>query len=151
MRSSTAPRRLLTACAAVALLATGCFGDGADAIKAEAEADAEVDRDLPEWLVRVFPAPGQETTATRAIQVRHNAVAPDEGIRLILDGVDVTTYATNGRGLLEYDVDQTASPVELKPGMHRAALEYLRVSPESEFDPEQREVLDTYTWEFEVS
>ncbi|MDP9406179.1 MAG: hypothetical protein M3O86_06200 [Actinomycetota bacterium] len=119
--------------------------------RAEAQADAEVDRDLPEWLMRAFPAPGQETTAIRAIQVRHNAVSPDEGIRPILDGVDVTTYATSGRGRLEYDVDQAASPVDLKPGMHRAALNYLRVSPESELDPAQREVLDAYTWEFEIS
>jgi hypothetical protein len=101
----------------------------------------------PEWVSKIFPEPGANTTATRALEVRHDANGPQEGVRLLLDGVDVTTYSEEGRGLLVYDPDAEAAPVELEPGRHSATLQLVRL-PEA---GEQHEVIDTYEWEFTVS
>lgn len=146
---SRSRRRLALALAVVSLLLTGCFGDGADLVKRQAAGASE--QALPEWLNKVYPADGSETTATRAIEVRHNVVSPQERLRLVVDGVDVTTYAREGRGLLVYDADQANTPVELSPGTHRATLEYIRVPEDVTEPPPEHDVLGTYNWTFELS
>lgn len=122
---------------------------------ADNQAEPGSTEDLPDWLTRVYPAPGAETTATRSVQVEY-PVTEGREVRLLIDGTDVTTYARVGGGLLEYDVDQPVSPVELRPGSHTATVELYEPSVESSessetFDPSERQLIDSFTWEFELS
>lgn len=126
-----------------AVLVAACAEDpGATAAPTEPAA-------LPDWLRRVYPAPGQELTVTQDVQVQHNVTGPEEGIRLWIDGVDVTTYALEGRGELVYDPDREPAepPVLLDPGRHQATAQRVRLDAET---GQIEEVLQEYTWSFTV-
>lgn len=134
---------LFTAVVTALLLLTACRDGDAGA------ADAVASADLPDWVERVYPAPGQDLATNPDVQVEHALSAPDEGLRLTIDGVDVTSYAEEGRGLLVYDPDRSAAPqpVELDPGEHTAQVERLVLDPASgEID----EVLGTFEWSFVI-
>lgn len=137
------------------LVLTACQGDGADRIQAAVSEEARVGN-YPDWIEKVYPPPDSETSATQAIQVNHSVVTAERQVRLIIDGTDVTTYAVStSPGLLEYDVDQEQSPVDLEPGEHTARAELLEVTPGASegvdsYDPSVHEVIDSYTWTFTV-
>lgn len=154
--TSGTPSRLLVLLAALALLLPACFGDGADEIQAVAEGDDATVADYPEWIEKVYPPPDSETSVTRAVQVNHGVVEADREVRLVIDGTDVTTYAVEtSPGLLEYDMDQASSPVELQPGEHTAVVELLRVTPGASegvdsYDEDVRDTIDSYSWTFTI-
>lgn len=100
---------------------------------------------LPDWIERVHPDPGAEASGTPQIQVVHGAVGVREGVRLLVDGTDVTEYVTTTRpGVLAYDPNHPRAPVELDPGTHQASALRVRLD---EFG-EQHEVLDRFEWQF---
>ena len=140
----------------LAMLLAGCAGDGADSVQAAADGDGQAAAELPDWVEKLYPPPGSETSATQAIQVNHTAIAADQQVRLILDGTDVTAYANaTSPGLLEYDIDQDAAPVDLAPGDHKATVELFQVTPgEGEgvdsYDPDVHEPIDSFSWTFTV-
>jgi hypothetical protein len=138
-------RALLPLLSAVLLtLSAACNPTGADAA-----GDEQVAAALPDWVTRVYPEPGQASAPVRDVQVEHLASEPDEGIRLSIDGTDVTAYAQEGRGLLVYDPDRDDSgqPVDLSPGPHTATVELLRLDPETGWI---EETVDTFQWEFTI-
>lgn len=141
----------------VAIALTACFGDGAEQIQAQVEGDDAAARgDYPAWIEKLYPPPGSEASVTQAVQVDHNVVAADQQVRLIIDGTDVTSYAVaTSPGLLEYDIDQPRSPVDLQPGEHTAVVELKRVTPgDSEgvdsYDPQVHATVDRFTWTFTI-
>ncbi len=100
--------------------------------------------DLPAWLRRVSPVPGASTAGATMVEVEHDLQGPDEDIRLLIDGVDVTTYASLEGGVLVYESGE--GPVTLQPGRHRATAQ--RVSlPVQGAEPV---VLESFTWAFSV-
>lgn len=150
------PRLVGALLALVALLSGACAGDGAEDIQAVAEGEAADAADYPEWIEKLYPPPGSETAINQAVQVEHNAVGPNQQVRLTIDGVDVTAYANEtSPGLLEYDIDQANAPVDLAPGEHEAVVELMRVTPGASegvdsYDPDVHEVLESYRWSFSV-
>ena len=131
----------------------------------EEDADAAADVELPDWLDSVSPIPGAEAAATDLIEVHHNATEEDTGVRMIIDGVDVTASAIprdepeardpigindentfEGEGRLSYDPNTDIAPVSIDPGEHTVLLEHVRL-PEP---GAQLEVLDTFEWTFTV-
>lgn len=140
MDTHRAPLPLAVLVAALLLL-SGCGDPTADAV---AEADPS---ELPDWVERLSPLPGQEVESNVGVQVEHLVSAPDEGLRLRIDGVDVTSYSEEGRGLLVYDPgrSQAPQPVELDPGEHTAELERVAVDPQTD---EVEETIETFTWTF---
>lgn len=133
----------------IVLLLSGCAGD------TDSGAAVTVD-EAPEWVTKIYPPPGANTTATRAVQVQYETVGADREVRLLIDGTDVTTYARVGTGLLEYDVDQAASPVELDPGPHTATVELYEVKVGASegaesYSASERAKIDSFSWDFQVS
>lgn len=103
--------------------------------------------DLPEWIRGVHPDPGAEASPTPQVQVLHGEVGVREGVRLSVDGVDVTPYTVEVRpGVLTYDPNRSTAPVELDPGRHRAMAERVRLDKFGE----QHDVIDRFEWEFVV-
>lgn len=127
---------------ALALL-TGCGGTAADEEAAFPPAEQFA---LPDWIEQVHPDPAAEASPTPEVQVVHAAVGVREGVRLVVDGTDVTEYADVGRGVLTYDPNRPEAPVALEPGEHEASA--IRVSLDEFGD--QHEVLDRYDWRFTV-
>lgn len=140
----------------LALLLGACADDGADDIQAVAEGEAASAAELPEWIEKLYPPPGSETAINQAVQVDHNVVDADQQVRLSIDGTDVTAYAIEtSPGLLEYDMEQSNSPVEIGPGEHEATVELFRVTPGASegvdsYDADVHEAIETYTWSFTV-
>lgn len=133
----------------LALLVAACGDDADDAGAGDAAAVGATAVALPDWLDRVYPAPGQEVSATADVQVEHALSAPAEGVRLSIDGVDVTAYSEEGRGLLVYDPDrsQAPQPIPLEPGEHSATVERLLLDPET---GQIREEVDAFSWSFTI-
>ncbi|MEX2619118.1 MAG: hypothetical protein WD250_02755 [Egibacteraceae bacterium] len=103
--------------------------------------------DLPEWIAGVHPDPGAEASPTPQVQVIHGEVGVGEGVRLIVNGTDVTAHTVEARpGVLTYDPNRPSALIELSPGQHTATAERVRLD---EFG-EQHEVLDRFEWEFVV-
>lgn len=131
----------------VLILAAGLVGgcvqeDAADRAGAE---DPTID--LPDWIRGVHPDPGAEASPTPQVQVLHGEVGVREGVRLLVDGVDVTPYTVEARpGVLAYDPNHPAAPVELDPGRHHASAERVRLDKFGE----QHDVLDRFEWEFVI-
>ncbi len=132
----------------------------------EDDATAPVqDVELPEWIDSVSPFPGAEAAPTDIIVVQHNERAEFRGVRIIIDGTDVTSYAVidqqdppvgdidnadnqqfDAEGLLTYDPNSEQVPVTIDPGEHTVTLEQVRIPEEGA----QMEVLDTFEWSFTV-
>lgn len=152
-RRMPAGTMLLVACLALAL--AGC-GGGAEDVQQVAQGEATSVADAPDWIEKLYPPPGAETSVTQAVQVNHTAVTPNRQVRLSINGTDVTAYAIEtSPGLLVYDIDQPDAPIELGPGEHEATVVLWRVQPGvsegvDSFDPDVREVLDSFSWTFNV-
>lgn len=129
------------------LAAVGWVGGCTDEDAADSAGAEDPTIDLPDWIRGVHPDPGAEASPTPQVQVLHGEVGVREGVRLSVDGVDVTPYTAEARpGVLAYDPNRPAAPVELDPGRHRAMAERVRLD---EFG-EKQEVLDRFEWEFVV-
>ncbi len=135
-----APSRLLTAllAAVVALALAGCS-------PAQSETSSLPTTSVPTWVERVYPAPNSTTAVPDAVEVRHTLQTSQDNVRLSVDGVDVTTYATFGAGKLRYE--SGAGPVVLSPGEHTATVE--RVTQPA--NGTKFQVLDSYSWSFRAS
>lgn len=120
--------------ALIAIIAVvGACGDGDDASV------------MPEWVEEVYPEPGATVAVPDAVEVDHTLQTVDEDIRLVIDGTDVTAYATFEAGKIRYESGD--GPVIL--GGRRHTAEVQRV--ELEAFGEDYEVLDSYTWEFRTA
>lgn len=97
----------------------------------------------PNWIEDVVPEPGAVATVPQAVEIDHAVTGPTENVRLVIDGVDVTSYAQFDAGKLRYE--DGAGPVELTPGLHTAKAQRVRLPTADETD---FQVLDSYTWEF---
>ena len=138
------------------LLLGACTGDGADDIQAVAEGEAASAAEFPEWIEKLYPPPGSETSINQAVQINHNITAADQQVRLSIDGTDVTAYATEtSPGLLEYDIDQPNAPIELEPGEHEATVSLFDVTPGASegvdsYDADVHDPVESYSWSFTV-
>jgi len=151
-------RRLLMLRLVLLLLVPALVGACSRGSGPESQAQSGVDGELaveyPDWIERVYPPPGSELSVTQAVQINHNVVEDARQVRLIIDGVDVTSYAIGTTpGLLEYEFDEAEfTPVELDPGEHTAVVELVDVvAPGADTGlegSEQPEILDTFTWTF---
>lgn len=108
--------------------------------------EKEVRGDAPEWVDNVFPPPGSEAASVNEVQISHTAVGEQEGVRLVIDGVDVTAFSEPGRGVLTYDPNAGRAPVELESGTHRVTAVRVKLD---EFG-EPLEVVDRFGWTFTV-
>ncbi|MBW3589187.1 MAG: hypothetical protein KY429_07195 [Actinobacteria bacterium] len=111
----------------------------------EAREEASPTRPLPVWIEHVQPEPGQQVSAARVVEVRHRVSAESELVRLELDGVDVTSFARLAPGVIHYDSMESTAPVRLEPGRHSAIVEHVRLTEEG-----TQQVLDSFTWSFEI-
>lgn len=99
---------------------------------------------MPSWLETVFPEPGAVVTASDAVEVDHNLTATDNDVRLVIDGVDVTTYAAFDAGKLRYE--SGVGPVVLNNGDHTAEVQRVVLAD----DEAQFEIVDSFSWEFRL-
>jgi hypothetical protein len=81
------------------------------------------------------------------VEVKHNIVTP-EYIRLVIDGVDVTSYATKGPSELDYR-PAAQGPVSLAPGKHSARVDRMR--PVGGGGPDGATVVGSYSWSFTIN
>lgn len=106
--------------------------------------------ELPAWVERVQPAPNSTSSGVSIVEVSHRVRGNQEGVRLLIDGIDVTTYADISRGLIHYDpsgtLDGQKAPVQLDSGTHEAVLQRVELPSFGE----QHEVVDEFRWEFTI-
>lgn len=159
-RTTVGLRAVLAILAAALLLLAGCT-DGPEESEPEAAADVE----LPGWVDSVSPLPGAEAAPTDIIEVQHDQRGDLAGVRIFIDGVDVTASAVqlegsnsqepigelpenayDAGGLLTYDPNTELAPVPIDPGEHTVRLEQVRQSEEGA----DLEVLDSFEWSFTV-
>lgn len=100
--------------------------------------------DQPKWVENVFPPPGSEAASINKVEISHTAVGVREGVRLVIDGVDVTAFSEPARGRLAYEPADPRAPVEFGPGLHRATA--VRVKLDEAGEP--HEVVDRFGWTF---
>ena len=131
--------------------------------------------DYPAWLLSVSPIPGAEAAPTDIIEVQHTLIGEFEGVRILIDGIDVTADAlpnegtqgvggpvmendqnpvgrddentAEGEGLLAYDPNTEVAPVQIQPGEHTVVLQKVRQPIPEESD---LVVEDTFEWTFTV-
>lgn len=108
----------------------------------DAETVAETAAEMPIWLEAVYPEPGATVAVPDAVEVDHTLQRLGEDVRLVVDGVDVTTYAAFDAGKIRYE--SGTGPVVLGTGSHTAEVQLVRLPA---FGAEY-EVLDSFTWEF---
>lgn len=98
----------------------------------------------PAWVEEVVPEPGAVATVPDAVEVDHTITATDEDVRLLINGVDVTTYATFEAGKIRYEAGD--GPVDLGTGDHTAEVQRVTLPSEGvDFT-----VIDSYTWRFRL-
>jgi hypothetical protein len=147
------PRRVLTALIAL-LVGLGVAGCGSSqsgapqpnfpATSTTQTGSAVTTTTMPTWLDSVYPTPNSTATVPVVVEVLHRLQSTEDHIRLLIDGVDVTSNATFDVGELKYTSGD--GPVVLSPGEHTATVEeVVRPNYGSTFT-----VLDSYSWSFEV-
>jgi hypothetical protein len=161
MRRPT-PRWALVLVAVLALLATAC-GDDLDAERGGTGID---DPQQPGWIREVYPSPGAEAAVERVVELRYARLEPQQQVRLLINGIDVTVQSLDetqaveqqqepflGPGQLRYDPrriedDAASGPplVDLPPGTHTATAR-LMVLPAF---GEQLQLVDEYRWTFSL-
>lgn len=144
---------LLTACGGAGGSEQGANGedipaeqDGTPEPEARDAWEEEVRGEEPEWVENVFPPPGSEAGSVNKLEITHTAVGVREGVRLVVDGVDVTAFSEPGRGRLTYEPADPGAPVEFGPGLHRATAVRVRLDEAGE----PHEVVDRFGWKFTV-
>lgn len=108
--------------------------------------EEKVRGEQPKWVENVFPPPGSEAASVNKVEITHTAVGVREGVRLVIDGVDVTAFSEPGRGRLTYEPADPRAPVEFGPGLHRATA--VRIKLDEAGEP--HEVVDRFGWTFTV-
>lgn len=101
--------------------------------------------EMPEWVEQVYPEPGATAAVPDAVEVDHTLQRLEEDVRLLIDGTDVTTYATFEAGKIRYESGD--GPVTLGGRSHTAEVQRVELV---EFG-EDYEVLDSFTWEFRTA
>jgi hypothetical protein len=132
----------------VAFALAGCQSSGESAAEQTRE---EAAARLPSWLQQVYPPPGTTSSGISAIEVDHRTTSEGREFRLLVDGVDVTTYADLRPARLHYDPEpddpsETPGPVRLTPSEHTATVQLVELDPESL----KIRLIDSYTWSFEI-
>ncbi len=102
--------------------------------------------ELPSWLLSVYPEPGAQMTSVSLVEVRHRVHGREQGVRLIVDGRDVTSSAETGRGRLHFDPDGPRSPFDLGSGRHTAEVRRVEIP---DLGASHR-VTDAFEWSFTV-
>jgi len=102
---------------------------------------------LPSWLTQLNPGPGSTSSGLQVVEVKHNIVTP-EYVRLVIDGVDVTSSATRGPNELDYR-PAGQGPVALAPGKHSARVDRMR--PVGGGGPDGATVVASYGWSFTIN
>lgn len=97
---------------------------------------------MPEWVESVYPEPGTTLAVPDVVEVDHAVQGAQEDVRLVVDGVDVTTYASFPAGSIRYE--SGLGPVTLEEGEHTAQVQRVRLQAAGA----EYEVLDSYSWEF---
>ena len=102
---------------------------------------------LPEWLVRVYPSPGADSTGARRVEIAYKIrTEGGEAVHLFVDGVDVTTAADGAPGLLNYNPREPDAPVRLSAGEHTAEARLVRLR----LDSTSHQLIDRYRWRFSI-
>jgi hypothetical protein len=155
-------RWLLALIAAFALVAAAC-GDDLDPERGQVGVD---DPQQPGWIREVFPSPGAESTGERVVELRYADLEPQQQIRLLINGVDVTVQSLDetqaveqqqepfiGPGQLRYDPrriedDMATGPplVDLTPGTHTATARLVELPAFGE----PLQIVDEYRWTFSL-
>lgn len=105
-------------------------------------AGPDADVETPTWVQSVYPEPGATAAVPDAVEVDHAVTSGNEDVRLIVDGTDVTTYATFDAARIRYESGD--GPVVLEQGDHWAEVQRVTLPAAGE----QFEVLDSFRWEF---
>lgn len=100
---------------------------------------------IPDWVESVYPEPGATAAVPDAVEVDHTLQRVDEDVRLVIDGVDVTTYSAFDAGKIRYE--SGVGPVTLGGRTHTAEVQRVELD---EFGQEY-EVLDSFSWDFRTS
>jgi hypothetical protein len=118
----------------ISVLVTACA--------ANSQSNGQVTNEMPSWVRSVYPEPGAEASITDTIQVAYSRPAPGQVVRLLIDGVDVTSDASRGAETIDYDPER--GPVHLTPGEHNVEVRLVVTSPDKSSD----ETLDSFQWSF---
>lgn len=105
----------------------------------DADADAAA---FPEWIEAVYPQPDATLAVPDAIEVDHRLEEPETEVRLLVDGVDVTTYSNFEGAKIRYEPG--FGPVDLGGGDHTAEVQRVSLP----VDGTEYVVVDSYSWEF---
>ncbi len=127
--------RIVLVLALLAIVAAACGDD-------EATTDG-TSGEMPGWIVSVEPAPGATVAVPDLVRVTFEPTGPDEIVRLLIDGTDVTASADLSGDVLAYDPNQ--GPVSLGAGEHTATVQ-LTERPTN--DATDFAVIDDFTWTF---
>lgn len=123
--------RLTFVIVVVGLLAAACADTGQDATPPAGNA-------MPSWIQSIQPSPDSSAMANTVIEVDHSQIDPEHFIRLLVDGVDVTSNATETEDMIVYR--------GLSKGSHTATVEETWLP---EFG-KQSDVISSYSWSFET-
>lgn len=133
----SSPRLLVSLCLLLVLPAACSTGP--------ATFEEDTTDEPPAWVEAVTPEPGAVATVPDAVEVDHAITSTDEDVRLLINGVDVTTYATFEAGKVRYEAGD--GPVALGTGDHTAEIQRVTLPSEGvDFT-----VIDSYTWRFRVA
>ncbi|MFP3915888.1 MAG: hypothetical protein ACLFWM_13500 [Actinomycetota bacterium] len=97
---------------------------------------------MPEWVESVYPEAGTTVAVPDAVEVDHTVQGIDEDVRLVIDDVDVATYASFEAGKVRYESGE--GPVELGGRQHTAEVQRVELPHEgTDF-----RVIDSFRWQF---
>jgi hypothetical protein len=97
---------------------------------------------LPRWVIKLVPPPQSSSGGLQVVQVQHALVSP-EYVRLIINGTDVTSYATKGPDELDYWGRR--GPVPLAPGHYSARVDRMNPVTDGAY------AVDSYSWSFTIT
>lgn len=118
----------------ISVLVTACT--------ASSQSNGQMTNEMPAWVRSVYPEPGAEASVTDTIQVVYSRPPPGQVVRLLIDGVDVTSDASRGAETIDYDPEK--GPVHLTPGEHNVEVRLVVTSPDNSSD----QTLDSFHWSF---
>lgn len=100
---------------------------------------------LPTWIDEVTPRPNAAYAPVEGVSVTYRPPGPDQEVRLIIDGVDVTADSLSGTDRLRYDADSGIVPLDV--GTHTAEARLVIVAA----DGVDTIAVDSYTWTFRLA